>query len=262
MAAAARGAYSHAAMPNAESHEVIAGDPARGLLLIADHASNALPARYERLGLPDAEFERHIAYDIGIAAVTRGLAAALGVPAVLSSFSRLLIDPNRGLDDPTLIMQISDGAVVPGNARIDAAGRQARIDGFYRPYHAAITAALAAAEAAGRPPVILSLHSFTPFWRGVPRPWHAGFLWDPLSPPPRFTRLLMDAIRADKDLVVGENEPYSGGLQGDTLDMHGTGRGIGHALLEIRQDLIASPAGQADWCQRLAAVLPGILAKL
>ena len=116
-------------------------------VIVCDHASNHVPVEFGSLGLPAAEFERHIAYDIGAEALTRGLAARFGVPAAISRFSRLLIDPNRGLDDPTLIMRLSDGAVVPGNARLDATGREARIDRFYRPYDAAVLAVIEAGMA-------------------------------------------------------------------------------------------------------------------
>ncbi len=176
--------------------------------------------------------------------VTRGLAAALNAPAVLSTFSRLLIDPNRGADDPTLIMRLSDGAVLPGNANVDEAERARRIARFYAPYHAAIDAAIEAALATGVVPAIFSVHSFTPVWRGVPRPWHAGVLWDQ---DPRLAVPFIDALRADPALIVGDNEPYAGALLNDTMYQHATQRGLAHALVEVRQDLIADDAGIAEW---------------
>ncbi len=151
-------------------------DGDKRVLIVADHASNALPPSYGTLGLPELSFARHIAYDIGIAEVAQGLSAALGVPAILAGFSRLLIDPNRGEDDPTLVMRLSDGEIIPGNAAADAAEIVRRISLFHRPYHDAIDAALDRAIAAGVAPVLLSLHSFTPRWRGKPRPWHCGVL--------------------------------------------------------------------------------------
>lgn len=231
---------------------IVEGDPASGLLLLCDHAENRLPAEYGDLGLSAGEFRRHIAYDPGAADVTRGLAAALNVPAVLSTFSRLLIDPNRGDDDPTLIMRLSDGAIVPGNAGVDEAERERRIARFHRPYHAAIDAAIDRAMASGVVPALFSIHSFTPVWRGVPRPWHAGILWDI---DPRFAVPFIDALRADAGLVVGDNEPYAGALHGDTMYRHATLRGLAHALIEVRQDLIADDAGVADWTARIAAIL-------
>jgi predicted N-formylglutamate amidohydrolase len=232
--------------------ETIPGDAARGLVILCDHASNALPPEYGDLGLSAGEFQRHIAYDIGAAALTRQLAATLNAPAVLSRFSRLLIDPNRGADDPTLIMRLSDGAVVPGNARVDAAERQRRLVRYYFPYHAEVTRALDAALATGRAPSILSVHSFTPAWKGRRRPWHAGILWD-LDP--RFAVPLINALRADGSLVVGDNEPYVGALKGDTLYQHGSQRGLAHALIEVRQDLIGDDAGVAEWAARLTPML-------
>lgn len=237
--------------------EIIPGDPATGMLLLCDHASNAIPAELDGLGLPAAQLTRHIAYDIGAAEMTRAMAAALGAPAVLSSFSRLLIDPNRGRDDPTLVMRISDGAIVPGNARIDEAGIAERVARFYAPYDAAIDRAVTQAIAAGHPPAIVSLHSFTPFWKGVPRPWQAGVLWDGEG---RLARALIAALRAEGDLVVGDNEPYRGGLPGDTIDRHATRRGLLDALVEIRQDLIGEPHAARAWGVRLARLMPGALA--
>lgn len=247
---------SQAAAPSFSSQEVIPGDCSRGLLIVCDHARNALPPVYGTLGLPAAEFTRHIAYDIGVEPVVRGLAARLGVPAVLAGFSRLLIDPNRGLDDPTLIMQVSDGAIVPGNRGFDEGERARRIARFYRPYHAAIDALLDQAVAGGRPPAILSIHSFTPAWRGIARPWHAGILWNRDG---RFALPLIERLRRGNDLLIGDNEPYSGGLPGDTLDTHATARGLPDALVEIRQDLISRPAGVDEWADRLAGMLPEIL---
>lgn len=232
--------------------ETIPGDPSCGLVVLCDHASNALPPAYGDLGLPSGEFRRHIAYDIGAAALARRIAAALGAPAVLSRFSRLLIDVNRGEDDPTLIMRLSDGAVVPGNARVDAEERQRRLERYYLPYHAAVTRALDEALATGRAPSILSVHSFTPAWKSRPRPWHAGILWDR---DPRLAVPLIDALRADSSLVVGDNEPYVGALKGDTLYRHGSKRGLAHALIEVRQDLVGDEKGVAEWAARLVPIL-------
>lgn len=232
--------------------EVIQGDPATGMLLLCDHASNAIPPELDTLGLPPAQLERHIAYDIGAAEMTRAMARALGAPAVLSNFSRLLIDPNRGLDDPTLVMRLSDGAIVPGNRHIDAAGIALRIARYYEPYDAAIELAIEAALAAGHPPAIIALHSFTPFWKGVARPWHVGVLWDHEG---RLARPLIAALQQEGDLVVGDNEPYHGGLPGDTIDRHATRRGLADALIEVRQDLIAGDATARDWGVRLARIV-------
>jgi predicted N-formylglutamate amidohydrolase len=233
----------------------IDGQRSEGLLLLCDHASNRVPAAYGDLGLPKGELDRHIGYDIGAAALTRGLAASLDAPALLTTFTRLLIDPNRGEDDPTLIMRLSDGAVVPGNARVDAAERARRIAQFHAPYHDAIDAEIAGAIADGHPPALISMHSFTPVWRGVGRRWHAGVLWDRDD---RIAGPLIAALEAEGDLVVGDNEPYAGALVNDTMYRHGTRRGLAHVLIEIRQDLIATEAGVAEWVGRLTPIIDRI----
>jgi len=235
---------------------LLPGDLQAGLVLICDHASNAFPPGYGTLGLAEDQLERHIGYDIGAGAVTEQLAAALNVPALLTCYSRLLIDPNRGEDDPTLVMRISDGAVVPGNAGIDQGEIELRKRLYYRPYHEAVSQLLDDCIAAGVVPAILSIHSFTPAWKGVPRPWDIGVLWDEDE---RLAVPLISAFQHDGSLVVGDNEPYTGELEGDTMNKHGTGRGLAHALIEIRQDLIAGQDGVDEWAVRLAEIVPPLL---
>lgn len=237
--------------------ERIPGDVACGLLILCDHASNAFPPGYGTLGLTPEQLQRHIAYDIGAAGVTRRLAALTGAPALLTRYSRLLIDPNRGEDDPTLIMRLSDGAIIPGNRELSEAEIDRRIRLFYRPYDRAVGAAVEAGIASGRPPAVFSIHSFTPHWKGRPRPWHVSILWDR---DPRLPLPLIAALKEDRALVVGENEPYHGALGGDCLYRHATSRGVAHALVEIRQDLIADEAGQMAWAERLAVMLRRFLA--
>lgn len=239
------------------SHYVLPGDRARGILLVCDHARNTLPEMYGNLGLPVSEFERHIAYDIGVEAVVNGLSRKLGVPAVLSCFSRLLIDPNRGMNDPTLIMQLSDGAVVPGNRDIDEIERNYRLSRFYQPYHRAIEAEIDAAIGDGALPVLISVHSFTPAWKGVARPWHAGLLWEDDR---RCSDLFIQALSVDPNLVIGDNVPYAGGLAGDTMNTHSVKRGLPHTLLEIRQDLISNGEGVSQWIDRLAGAIEHMIA--
>jgi predicted N-formylglutamate amidohydrolase len=239
-----------------DSYELIEGDLDCGLLLLADHASNHIPADYGDLGLSEATRRRHIAYDIGVGPLTRDLAERFNAPALVTTFSRLIIDPNRGEDDPTLIMRLSDGDVVPGNAAVDAAERERRLDRFYRPYHAALERTIDAMLATGQVPAILSVHSYTPIWKGMKRPWHAGLLWDS---DPRFSRALLDALRAEHGLRVGDNEPYSGALKNDTMYRHASSRGLAHALLEVRNDLIETPAGVLEWADRLEPLLREIL---
>lgn len=237
--------------------ETIAGDPASGALILCDHASNAVPPEFGDLGLPAAQFERHIAYDIGAAAVTRALARHLGAPAILTRFSRLVIDPNRGRDDPTLVMRLSDGAIVPGNAGVDEDEVERRIARFYDPYDSAIAAAVDRASRLGHPPCLVAIHSYTPVWRGRPRPWHVGILWDADD---RFAAPLLRGLSAEPGLVVGDNEPYDGALSGDTVDRHATRGGLANALIEIRQDLIADLDGAAEWAARFARLLKPLLA--
>ena len=218
---------------------IIPSSATSGILLLCDHAENTLPPEYGSLGLPPEQLERHIAYDPGAAGITRHMARILGAPAVLTRYSRLLIDPNRGEYDPTLIMRISDGSTVPGNARITSAERQKRIKRFYRPYHEAIDRIIDTMIAAGKVPVIFSIHSFTENWRGWLRPWQAGVLWDR---DPRLAIPLINALRRDPALTVGDNEPYAGSLPGDCINRHATMRGLANALIEVRQDLIRDEA--------------------
>ena len=240
-------------MPGFQPYEIIAGDPSRSLVILADHAMNRLPDEYGDLGLSAEAFTRHIAFDIGVEDVTRRLCALLGVPAVLGCFSRLLIDPNRGEDDPTLIMKLSDGMVIPANHPLSADERERRLELYHRPYHDAVSTVIAETwRKSGKPPLVISMHSFTPFWKGVPRPWHAGVLWDT---DPRAAQLLIELLSADPALNVGDNEPYDGALRGDTMHRHCSMTGIAHALLEIRQDLIADQAGVEAWAVRLAPIL-------
>ena len=236
--------------------EILEGDPQSGLILLCDHASNALPEEYGSLGLPPAQLERHIGYDIGAATVTRAIAARLTAPAVLTRFSRLLIDPNRGADDPTLVMRLSDGALVPGNARADTDEIRRRIERFYRPYHNAIAALVNEKLERGVVPILFAVHSFTPVWRGAPRPWHVTMLWDN---DPRVARPMIEAFGRDPALVVGDNEPYDGALEGDTLYQHATLRGLPNALIEVRQDLIGTQEGAEDWGRRIAQALSPLL---
>jgi predicted N-formylglutamate amidohydrolase len=239
--------------------ELIDGDRKRGIVLLADHAKRDLPDEYGDLGLPASEFQRHIAYDIGAEQVTRRLAELTGAPALLANFSRLLIDPNRGEDDPTLIRQLYDGTVVPGNYPMTPQERERRIDRFYRPYQDAVGALVASvARASSRAPFLFSIHSFTPNMQGHERPWHVGLLWDRDD---RAARLIIELLARDETLVVGDNEPYDGALRGDTMFRHGTANGYAHALIEIRQDLIADGSTADDWAGRLAPIVDAVNAR-
>ena len=235
--------------------ELVPGSADSGLLLVCDHAANALPEGYATLGLHDRLLETHIAKDIGAADVTRALASEFGAPAVLARWSRLLIDLNRGPDDPTLVMKLSDGSIIPGNAGADAAEVANRIARYHAPYHAAIASEIAALSGV---PTILSIHSFTPVWKGKPRPWQVGILWD------RDDRLAAPLIKrlADAGFNVGDNEPYSGELENDTLYEHATMNGLPHVLIEIRQDLIATPEAAREFAGKLAPIIKTALADM
>jgi predicted N-formylglutamate amidohydrolase len=239
----------------AESFEIIEGPAASRYIFVCDHASNWIPPEYGNLGLDPLQLERHIAYDIGAAALTRALAEALRAPAVLSHFSRLLIDPNRGDDDPTLVMKLSDGAIVPGNAKVDDAEVARRIARFSGPYHAAIDKTIDRALAAGVKPILFSIHTFTPVFHDGPRPWHCSVLWEHDA---RLAAPLLSALRAESDIVTGENEPYAGALEGDSMTRHGFDRGLPHAIVEIRQDLLDDEAGIAAWAGRFSRILTGL----
>lgn len=242
-------------------YELFNGAGKAPLLLLCDHATRFIPRALRGLGLDEAALARHIAWDIGIAEVTRLLARRLDAPAVLSHFSRLIVDPNRRLDNPTLMPEISDGTVVPGNRDLGEAARRARVDSFFRPYHDAIDAQLdamvAAGKTAGQVPALVSMHSFTPVMHGVARPWEIGILW---NRDPRLPRPLMERLRAE-GLTVGDNEPYSGADgHGYTQHTHGDRRGLANVLIEVRQDLIDTQQGAARWAERLGAALESVLA--
>ena len=232
------------------AYEEIAGRPGARVLLICDHATNRVPASVAGgdLGLPPEEMARHIAYDIGARGVVLELARLMGAPALATRFSRLVIDPNRGEDDPTLVMRLYDGTIIPANRYLTKDEVERRLDAWHRPYHRAIDAAI---ERMGRP-ALVSIHSYTPQLKGRPlRPWQVGILWHHDG---RLAGPLLERLRAE-GYCVGDNEPYSGELEGDTMSRHGTGRGLAHVLIELRQDLIANPGEQAAWAARLAPIL-------
>jgi predicted N-formylglutamate amidohydrolase len=228
------------------------------IVLICEHASNFIPARYANLGLAPAELRRHIAWDIGAAAVARHIAAALDAVLILSGYSRLLIDCNRPLASPTSIPERSEATAIPGNKGLTAAERAERDALFFAPFRARVAAELEARLAARRPAVLIGMHSFTPVFLGVARPWHAGVLYARAR---RLASLLLAGLRADDGLVIGENEPYRITTEGDfTVPVQGDARGIPTALFEVRQDLIADDAGAAAWGMRLARVLGQVAA--
>jgi predicted N-formylglutamate amidohydrolase len=223
-------------------------------LLVADHAGNKIPQSLAELGVSATERARHIAWDIGIAGVGRHLADALDATLIQQNYSRLVIDCNRPLDAATSIPEISESTPIPGNVGLNAEGRAMRAREIFRPYHERIEAELDRRQTASRAVALISLHSFTPVFKGAARPWHAGVLY---NRDPRFAHRLMTLLNADKDLVVGDNAPYTVTDASDyTIPVHAERRGLHHVLIEIRQDLIGEDAGQRAWALRLAHLLP------
>lgn len=223
------------------------------ILLLCDHASFDVPQQYAGLGVSPQDLQQHIGWDIGAAEVTRYLADHVGCRAVFAPYSRLLIDPNRTLDAPDLLPPVSDGVVIPGNQDLSETERAFRCEMFYEPYHAVIATQLADLKALGRPPLVIAVHSFTPVMAGRQRPWHVGVLWkDDVATAQKF----IAGFGENADLVVGQNQPYSAitGPNG-CLDQHCPGATVPHVLLEIRQDLIATPGGAKIWADHIHAVL-------
>ncbi|MFN0115238.1 MAG: N-formylglutamate amidohydrolase [Paracoccaceae bacterium] len=235
-----------------DSYEIVGEDRAGPWLLTCDHASNRVPTWVAGgdLGLSPADMARHIALDVGAAGLTLALAAALDAPAILSRFSRLVIDPNRGEDDPTLVMKLYDGTIIPANRHADGDETGRRLARLYRPYHDALETLAARRHGTA----ICAVHSFTPCLKGrPPRPWQVGVLYSH-----RDTRLALPLLRrlaAEPDLTVGDNEPYAGHLDGDAIDRHALVPGRPNVLIEVRNDLIRDIGGQARWAARLAPIL-------
>lgn len=224
-------------------------------LVICDHATNRVPGWVAGgdLGLDVEDMARHIAYDVGAAGVAIRLAERLDAPVVLSNFSRLIIDPNRGEDDPTLVMQLYDGTLIPANREIDRSGVEERLSRCYRPYQDAVTSMAARQDDT----VIVSVHSFTPQFRGrQERPWHAGLLF---ADDEQLSRPLVKLLQQQHGIVAAANQPYSGHLKGDTIDRHAIAMGRQNTLIEIRNDLIGDDTGQTEWADRFAQLLPQAL---
>jgi predicted N-formylglutamate amidohydrolase len=227
------------------------------LVMFCDHAGRAIPRKLGSLGLTPGELDQHIAWDIGIAKVAAILARNLDAPCALASYSRLVIDCNRRLDDPSSIAQESDRIAIPGNRGLDGLARARRADEIFKPYHFAVADLIKKKRAAGQAPAIVSLHSFTPVMNGFKRPWHFGVLWnrDPRLPIP-----LMQRLAQLPHVVVGDNEPYTGRDEhGFSIIAHAEAQGLPHALIEIRQDLISDDGGVNRWTAKLETALKGLL---
>ena len=223
-------------------------------LLVADHAGMRIPRALGTLGVSDSERARHIGWDIGIAGVSRRLADALDARLIQQNYSRLVIDCNRPPGSETSMPVISELTPIPGNVDLSEADKAARIAEIFRPYHDAIETELERRKQSGLPVALISMHSFTPSFKGVARPWHAGVLYNRDT---RVAHILRDLLQAETGLTVGDNEPYSVTDHSDyTIPMHGERRGLHHIAIEIRQDLIAEEPGQIEWAERLARLLP------
>jgi predicted N-formylglutamate amidohydrolase len=229
-------------------------------LLICDHYGRLIPRRLADLGVPAAELTRHIAWDIGIAGVAEALSGQLDAHLIAQRYSRLVIDCNRPPEVPSSIPRLSEATAIPGNEDLARDAVTARRRAIFQPYHRRIGEVIERRLRDGVPTVLVSLHSFTPVYAGVARPWHVGTLYhrDIRLPP-----LLLELLRAEPDLVVGDNQPYAVSDATDySIPVHGEARGLMNSGLEIRQDLIADPAGQRQWADRLARILREIEATL
>jgi predicted N-formylglutamate amidohydrolase len=224
------------------------------LVIVADHAGNYLPRRLQNLGLGEADLERHIAWDIGVGAVCRLIGDKLGAVVIRQNYSRLAIDCNRMPGSETSIVEVSERTAVPGNIGLGKAQIEARIREIFQPYHDRIAGELERRRHAGLASALIAMHSFTPVFKGVARPWHVGVLY---NRDPRLAHILMDLLRREQGLVVGDNEPYSVTDSSDyTIPVHGEQRQLHHVAIEIRQDLIGDEAGQIRWAALFARLLP------
>lgn len=243
-----------------------AGDPApfsvenagaeAPVVLVCDHAGRAVPASLGRLGLPDREFDRHIAWDIGAGDLTLLIGRALGACVIRQTYSRLVIDCNRDPARPDAVVERSDGADVPGNIGLSAEDRAARVAEVHRPYHDAIAAELD--RRGDAPTALVLMHSFTPSMGGVDRPWELGVLHLNNSP---LCFAMLELLRAEPGLTIGDNEPYAMDGTDYTAPFHAITRGIDYLELEVRQDLIADAAGRGRIGELLVRLIPQALAK-
>jgi predicted N-formylglutamate amidohydrolase len=230
------------------------------LFLTADHAGRAIPHGLQRLGLSDSELDRHIAWDIGIAGVTERLSAALDATAVLQTYSRLVIDCNRDPAVPSSIPEVSETTEIPGNRGLSAEQRAARRQAIFEPYHARIRSLLDARRVADRRTVFVAMHSFTPVFKGESRAMQVGVLY---NRDVRLAAIMLELLRAEGDLTVGDNAPYAvSDITDYGVPMHAERRGLAHVEIEIRQDLIAEEAGQAAWAARFERLLSAAVARL
>ena len=226
-------------------------------MILCDHASNNIPPNFQNLGLDNKLLDSHIAYDIGAKEVSIHLSRILNCPLVMSDFSRLLIDPNRGVDDPTLVMKISDDKIIEGNKNIhnfrESVEKNKRIEDFYNTYHDKVSELIKQKIRNEQFPAIISIHSFTPFWKNKKRNIDLGILWDNDE---RLPNIFFDYFEKNhQKLVIGNNQPYSGRLKNDSIYKHATANGLSNILIEIRQDLITNKSGQKHFAELLSEPL-------
>ena len=227
-------------------------------VLLCDHAGNRVPAALDNLGLDAAARARHIAWDIGAAEVTRHLADLLDAPAVLSEYSRLVIDCNRAVDDPTAMRQISDRTIMPANRGLDNTDRALRAESVYWPYHSAVAATIDGVAARGVVPAVVSIHTCTPVMKGFERPWHIGVL---SNTDRSMADLLIAELSRDTALCIGDNQPYSGlDPHGYSIETHALPGARPNVLLEIRQDLVDTHHGTRHWAELVSAALAAVMA--
>jgi predicted N-formylglutamate amidohydrolase len=221
--------------------------------ITCDHGGNLLPHALGTLGLRRLALERHIAWDIGAAALAGRLAHALDAYLIVQTYSRLAIDCNRLPQSPSSIVPISEWTPIPGNRHVSPADANARRREIFQPYHDCIERALEVRKASGRPTILVALHSFTPMFKGESRPWHVGVLYNRDA---RLAHILLALLRAESGLIVGDNQPYAVSDESDyAIPLYGERRGIPHVEIEIRQDLLADEASRIAWAQRLVRVL-------
>jgi predicted N-formylglutamate amidohydrolase len=230
--------------------------PGRGLsnfIIVADHAGARIPRRLANLGLPAAELQRHIAWDIGVLGVARRLAAALDAPLVAQNYSRLVIDCNRDPQVATSIPHISETSEIPGNVNLNSAEIAARRAEIFDPYHRRIRERIDERLAAGEPPILVAQHTMTDIYKGVRRKMHAAILYNRDR---RFAGIVLEMLRREADLIIADNEPYFVSDETDyTVPHHAEARSLPYVEIEIRQDLVSGDAGQAEWAARIAGAL-------
>ncbi len=233
--------------------EVLRAGAPSPFFLTCEHAGHVIPKRLGTLGVGPEDLERHITYDIGAAAVARSLSQRLDAHLVLQTYSRLVVDCNRSPDAEDFIVTVSEDTQIPGNHEVTEQQAKARADEIFHPYHDTITAALDEREASERITVLVAVHSCTPIFHGVSRPWHVGVLHEH---DPRFAMILLDLLEGEGHLCVGDNQPYYMTSDKDyAVPVHGQNRGLPHVELEIRQDLLASTEGQEEWAEFLAGIM-------